>query len=87
MMRGVFFMLLKFAFDDFIADRKFNNTTQANINSYKYMVKPFIDYCINEGVINVEEVTHNHFKNYLMICQQQNKKPNTINTIIRKPEI
>ncbi|MCY9550028.1 tyrosine-type recombinase/integrase [Lysinibacillus xylanilyticus] len=75
-------MLLKFAYDDFIADRKFNNTTQANINSYKYMIKPFIEYCIEEGAINVEDVTHNHLKNYLVMCQQQNKKPNTINTII-----
>lgn len=75
-------MLLKFAYDDFIADRKFNNTTQANINSYKYMIKPFIEYCIDEGAINVEDVKRNHLKNYLVMCQQQNKKPNTINTII-----
>lgn len=75
-------MLLKFAYDDFIADRKFNNTTQANLNSYKYMIKPFIEYCVEEGAINVEDVTRNHLKTYLVMCQQQNKKPNTINTII-----
>ena len=75
-------MLLKFAYDDFIADRRFNNTTEANINTYKYMIKPFIDYCIEEGVVNVEDMTRSHFKNYLTMAQQQNKKPNTINTII-----
>lgn len=75
-------MLLKFAYDDFIADRRFNNTTQANINSYKYMIKPFIEYCIDEGAINVEDVNRNHLKSYLVMCQEQNKKPNTINTII-----
>ncbi|QTB24540.1 tyrosine-type recombinase/integrase [Lysinibacillus sphaericus] len=75
-------MLLKFAFDDFIADRRFNNTTESNIKSYKYMIKPFIDYCIEEGAVNVEDVTRSHFKNYLIMAQQQNRKPNTINTII-----
>ncbi len=75
-------MLLKFAFDDFIADRRFNNTTESNIKSYKYMIKPFIDYCIEEGAVNVEDVTRSHFKNYLIMAQKQNSKPNTINTII-----
>lgn len=75
-------MLLKFAFEDFIADRKFNNTTEANIVSYRYMIKPFIEYCIDEGAINIEDVTRIHFKNFLIIAQQQNKKPHTINTII-----
>lgn len=75
-------MLLKFAFEDFIADRKFNNTTEANIVSYRYMIKPFIEYCIEEGAINIEDVTRIHFKNFLIMAQQQNKKPHTINTII-----
>lgn len=75
-------MLLKFCFEDFIADRKFNNTTEANIASYRYMIKPFIEYCIAEGAINIEDVTRIHFKNYLIMAQQQNKKPHTINTII-----
>ena len=75
-------MLLKFAFEDFIADRKFNNTTESNIKSYQYMIKPFIEYCIDEGAVNVEDVTRVHFKNYLIMAQQQNKKPHTINTII-----
>lgn len=77
-----FFMLLKFAFEDFIADRKYQNTSDSNIASYRYMVKPFIDHCIDEGVINVEDVTRVHFKNFLIMAQQQNKKPHTINTII-----
>ena len=75
-------MLLKFAFDDFIADRRFNNTTEANISSYKYMIKPFIEYCIAEGAVNIEDVTRSHFKNFLIDAQQKNKKPHTINTII-----
>lgn len=75
-------MLLKFAYEEFIADRRFKNTTDSNIKSYHYMLKPFIEYCIDEGVINVEDVTHNHLRNYLIMCQQQNRKPNTINTII-----
>ncbi|WP_042472715.1 tyrosine-type recombinase/integrase [Bacillus ndiopicus] len=77
-------MLLKFAFEDFIADRKFNNTTEGNINTYRYMVKPFIDFCIENGAINVEDVTRNHLKTYLMEYQQKGKgrKANSINTII-----
>ena len=75
-------MLLKFAFEDFIADRRFNNTTEINISNYKYMLKPFINYCIDNGIVNVEDVTRNHFKNYLIERQKQNRKASTINTII-----
>lgn len=75
-------MLLKFAFDDFIADRRFNNTTESNISSYRYMVKPFIDYCIENGAINVEDVTRQHLKSYLVEYQQKGRKSNSINTII-----
>ncbi|ATP40305.1 hypothetical protein CSE16_09745 [Solibacillus sp. R5-41] len=75
-------MLLKFAYDDFIADRKFKITTQANISTYKYVVKPFVDYCLEEGAINIEDVTRIHLKQFLIINQQKNKKPHTINTII-----
>ena len=75
-------MLLKFAFDDFIEDRKFNNTTESNISSYRYMVKPFIEYCVENGAINVEDVTRQHLKSYLMQYQQKGRKSNSINTII-----
>lgn len=75
-------MLLKFAFEDFIADRRFNNTTEINISNYKYMLKPFINYCMDNGIVNVEDVTRNHFKNYLIERQKQNRKASTINTII-----
>jgi len=75
-------MLLKFAYEDFIADRRFNNTTKANVQNYRYLLYPFIEYCLEKGVINVEDVTHIHLRDYLMQCQERGNKPNTINSII-----
>ncbi|MEK4487357.1 tyrosine-type recombinase/integrase [Psychrobacillus sp. FSL H8-0484] len=75
-------MLLKFAYQDFLADRKFKNTTQTNIKNYEMTLGQFIKYCLEQGVINIEEVGQNHVRNYLLDCQERGNKPSTINTKI-----
>lgn len=73
-------MLLKFAFQDFIADRKFKNTTKANIRNYQTLLGEFVNYCIERGLLNVNDITHTHIKNYLVWCQEKGNNATTINT-------
>lgn len=63
-------MLLKFAYQDFIEDRKFKNTTKVNIQNYKVLLGGFIDYCHDNNIQNVEEIESSHIKNYLKHCQK-----------------
>lgn len=76
----VFFMLIKFAYQDFIEDRKFKNTSKENIRNYETMLKEFVDYCPTKGVVNVKDITYSLIRHYLMDCQQRGNKAATINT-------
>lgn len=77
-------MLLKFAYQDFLADRKFKNTTQTNIGNNERTLGLFIEYCLEQGVINIEDVGQSHVRNYLIDCQERGNKPSTINTKIMR---
>jgi len=77
-------VLLKFAYDDFIADRRFKNTTERNIQNYRQLLLPFIKYCQEKGLINVEDVSHSHIRDYLLDCQEKGNKPSTINSKIQR---
>lgn len=46
-------MLLKFAFQDFLDDRKFKNTTKVNNRNYQTMLGEFVDYCNENQIMNV----------------------------------
>lgn len=73
-------MLLKFAYQDFLDDRRFKNTTQTNIKNYEMLLGKFIDYCIESQVINVEDITYSQVRQYLQNCQDKGDKASTINT-------
>jgi integrase/recombinase XerD len=79
-MREWFFVLLKFAYQDFLDDRKFKNTTKTNIKNYEMLLGKFVDYCIVNQVVNVEDITYSHVRQYLLQCQEKGDKPSTINT-------
>lgn len=73
-------MLLKFAFQDFLDDRLFKNTSKANIRNYKTLLGKFVDYCIKNRVVNVEDITYSHVRQYLLECQERGNLADTINT-------
>jgi integrase/recombinase XerD len=77
-------LLLKFAFQDFIDDRKFKNTTKVNIQNYKVLLGEFVDYCHKNEVLNVEEIESNHVKKYLVFCQNKGNSAGTINTKLQR---
>jgi integrase/recombinase XerD len=79
-MREWFFVLLKFAYQDLLDDRRFKNTTKTNIKNYEMLLGKFVDYCIENQVVNVEDITYSHVRQYLLQCQEKGDKPSTINT-------
>lgn len=74
------FLLLKFAFQDFLDDRKFKNTTKKNILNYQTLLGEFINYCIENEVVNVGDITYSHVRQYLLNCQEKGNKAGTVNT-------
>jgi integrase/recombinase XerD len=76
----VVFLLLKFAYQDFLDDRRFKNTTKTNIKNYEMLLGKFIDFCIENEVVNVEDITYSHVRQYLLNCQEKGDKAGTINT-------
>ncbi|NQX66654.1 tyrosine-type recombinase/integrase [Paenibacillus alba] len=73
-------MLLKFAFQDFLDDRKFKNTTGKNIRNYQTMLGEFVNYCIQHEIVSVEDITFNHVRKHLMECQERGNIAGSINT-------
>lgn len=73
-------MLLKFAFQDFLDDRRFKNTTVKNIRNYQTMLGAFVEYCIQHEVVSVEDITYNHVRQHLMECQERGNKAGSVNT-------
>jgi integrase/recombinase XerD len=73
-------VLLKFAYQDFLDDRRFKNTTKTNIKNYEMLLGKFIDYCIENQVVNAEEITYSHVRQYLLKCQEKGDKAGTINS-------
>lgn len=73
-------MLLKFAIQDFIEDREYNNSAESNIKNIRYNLRGFYDYCIENDLINVEDIKHVHVKVYMNKRRKLGDKPNTLNT-------
>jgi integrase/recombinase XerD len=79
-LREWFFVLLKFAYQDFLDDRRFKNTTKTNIKNYEMLLGKFVDYCIDNQVVNAEDISYSHVRQYLLNCQEKGDKAGTINS-------
>lgn len=77
-------MFLKFAYQDFLEDRKFKNTIERNIQNYKQMLGEFITYCTDTELINVEDISYTHVKEFLFMCQERGNKASTINSKLQR---
>jgi integrase/recombinase XerD len=77
-------MLLKFAIQDFKEDREFQNLSNQTIKTYQIMLGEFQRYCAEKNVLNVEDITNNTVKSYLLYCMKsKDNNPVTINTKIK----
>ncbi|MCU5063560.1 phage integrase N-terminal SAM-like domain-containing protein [Bacillus cereus] len=74
-------MLLKFAIQDFKDDREFKNLSSRTIGSYLLTLNEFQGFCSERELIDVNDITSNVVKSYLLYCQKQRKNnPTTRNT-------
>ncbi|GAF66690.1 integrase [Bacillus sp. TS-2] len=64
-------MLLKFVYQDSLDDRRFKNTTKTNTKNYEMLLGRFVDDCIANQVVNAEEITYSHVRQYLLNCQEK----------------
>lgn len=82
---GVAFLLLKFAIQEFLEDRKFKNLTEITVKGYERSLKAFHDYIVSEHqILNIEDVRPYHIKAYLSYRKKELKNnAETINHEIR----
>ena len=73
-------MLLRFVYQDFIADRELNNSSEANIRNHKQITGQFIDYCLSNNVMNVEDITSATIRAHLLECKERGNNAGTLNT-------
>lgn len=77
-------MLLKFAIQDFLDDREFKNVTGTTMETYKILLKQFEDFCTENEIINVEDITQNTIKKYIIHFQKKGNNPSTTNTKLQR---
>ncbi|ERN54298.1 tyrosine-type recombinase/integrase [Alkalihalophilus marmarensis] len=76
-------MLLKFAVEEFIKDRKFKNLTKYSIKMYTQNLNQFYDHCLSTNRIDVTKIKPLDVKGYLYKCQAVGNKVTTINNKTR----
>jgi site-specific recombinase XerD len=73
--------LLKFALQEFKADREYRNISPRTLNNYMQILNEFHDFCIKHEVVNLEDVNQSIVKNYLIYCAKERKNnPTTVNS-------
>lgn len=70
-------MLLKFAIKDFRDDREYKNLSPKTIGSYLLTLGEFQNFCSELELIDVNDVTQNTVKSYLIYCQNIRKNNST----------
>lgn len=80
LMGRFFYLLLKFALQDFIDDREFKNLSPKTIIGYKDILGQFVNYCNDNELVNVQDITQNTIKKYLMYCKSElGNNPTSLN--------
>ncbi|WP_205635671.1 tyrosine-type recombinase/integrase [Priestia filamentosa] len=77
-------MLLKFAIQDFLDDREFKNLSTTTITNYKDILKQFLDFCNENEVLNVQDITPNTVKKFLIHYQKKGNNVTTTNSKLQR---
>lgn len=79
------FLIIKFAIQEFLEDREFNNLSQKTIEALKLTLDEFQSYCADQEIVNVNDVRQQTVKSYLLHCQKErNNNPTTRNSKLRR---
>jgi len=76
-------MNLKFAFQEFISDREYKELSARSINNYEQTFKQFFAYCVEQEIVNTDDVTASIIKNFLITCQRNGNNAGSINFKLR----
>ncbi|MRX52919.1 tyrosine-type recombinase/integrase [Bacillus idriensis] len=76
--------MLKFAVQDFIDDREYKNVTASTLEGYRIMLKQFEEYCSSQELLNVEDITANTIKKYIIYCQKRGNNATTTNSKLQR---
>ncbi|WP_435921272.1 tyrosine-type recombinase/integrase [Paenibacillus sp. DYY-L-2] len=77
-------MILKFAIKDFIEDRELKNVSLHTLDRYRRTLEEFQTFAAEEGILNIEDLTGNLVKKYLVYCQNEKENnPTTKNSKLR----
>jgi integrase/recombinase XerD len=77
-------MLLKFAIQEFHDDRQFKNVAKQTKETYNILLNQFLEYCNENEIVNVEDITPNIIKKYIITQQKKGNKPTTTNTKLQR---
>jgi integrase/recombinase XerD len=77
-------MIVKFAVNDFLEDRKLQNLSPYTLNTYKRILRDFEQYCGSRDVLKVEDISRQTVKGFMAYCHNVlNNVPNTVNLKLR----
>ena len=77
-------MLLKDVLREFLYEIQIKNYTLRTIKGYKNNLAKFFKYCeIELEIVELEEITHLHIKQYLKYLKEKGLTPTYINTILK----
>jgi integrase/recombinase XerD len=77
-------LLLKFALQEFYDDRDYKNISQNTINNYKEILKQFETYCLEQEIINVNDITKSTVMGYLTECKKKGNNATTTNSKLQR---
>ncbi|RDV25865.1 tyrosine-type recombinase/integrase [Lysinibacillus capsici] len=77
-------MLIKFAIQDFLDERKMMNASEYTLINYKSFFKGFQLWLRENGIQDVSDITANSLRLYLTYCKnEKGNGPNTINNKVK----
>ncbi|WP_084822019.1 phage integrase SAM-like domain-containing protein [Bacillus sp. SA1-12] len=76
--------MLKFALQEFLDDREFKNVTPNTLENYKIMLNLFLDFCVENGVVNVQDVTPNIVKKFILHSQKKGNNASSTNSKLQR---
>lgn len=81
---GVFFVLLKFAIQDFLDEKELQNLSKHTLHSYKAFFREYKRWLYEKEIVDVDDITPKIIKSYLLYCKNErgNAAP-TVNTKLK----
>lgn len=80
---GGFLMLFETVQKEFITEKKFEGLMERSIESYQMLFKQLNNWLNEQGIEQLEDITHRTIKQYLMYCMETGNKPKTVNSKLK----